>query len=150
MGQFQELLVERLRERKMTQAQLATVMGVAQQTVSKWVAGTSIPRTDADVVASMKSLNFDGVIVVTLGGEGAMAVRGGDVIARATPPRVAVVDTVGAGDAFCAGFCDALARGLALPDVITWATACGALAATKHGAQPSMPTADAVEAVLST
>jgi ribokinase len=75
-------------------------------------------------------------------------VRGGRVIASATPPTVDVVDTVGAGDAFCAGFCDALARGLPLPEAVTWATTCGALAATKHGAQPSMPTAEAVEAVL--
>jgi ribokinase len=105
------------------------------------LAGSQIPRSDADVLASIKSLDFNGVVVVTLGSDGARVVHGGEVIASATPPPVDVVDTVGAGDAFCAGFCDALARNLSLPEAVTWATACGAVATTKHGAQPSMPQA---------
>ena len=72
----------------------------------------------------------------------------GSVVARATPPTVDVVDTVGAGDAFCGGFCDALARELPLQEAIEWATASGALATTKEGAQPSMPQASAVRSLL--
>lgn len=114
------------------------------------LAGGEIPGNDAEVLASIESLSFDGVVVVTLGSDGARAVGGAEIIAAATPPKVDVVDTVGAGDAFCAGFCDALARNLALTDAMTWATACGALAATKQGAQPSMPTAEEVADVLAT
>jgi ribokinase len=112
------------------------------------LSGGEIPDNDAQILASVESLDFDGVVVVTLGSDGALAVHDGAIVARAVPPAVDVVDAVGAGDAFCAGFCDALVRDVALADAIIWATACGALATTKTGAQPSMPTAAAVEALI--
>lgn len=62
--------------------------------------------------------------------------------------EVTVVDTTGAGDAFAAGFAVALAEGRAPTDAACFANACGALAATVFGAQPSLPTRDAVEAFL--
>lgn len=108
------------------------------------MSGRGIPTNEAEILGAVRSLAFRGVVIVTLGSDGALAVRDGAVVARAHPPGVEVVDTVGAGDAFCAGICDALGRALPLQKAITWATACGTLATTKAGAQPSMPSASAV------
>ncbi|MCF4970468.1 ribokinase [Nostoc sp. CMAA1605] len=52
---------------------------------------------------------------------------------------VDAVDTVAAGDAFNAGLAAALDHGLSLHQAVVWGTAAGALAATKLGAQTSLP-----------
>jgi ribokinase len=103
------------------------------------LAGMSTPERETEVVAAVRALGFSGTVVVTLGAKGAVAIVDGEPTVRTTPPRVAVVDTVGAGDAFCAGLTDALARGISLADAMAWATACGSHATTIQGAQPSMP-----------
>jgi ribokinase len=61
---------------------------------------------------------------------------------------VHAVDTVAAGDAFCGGLGAALVRGEPLAEALRWASACGALAATKAGAVPSLPTLDDVQGLL--
>jgi ribokinase len=52
---------------------------------------------------------------------------------------VQAVDTTAAGDAFNGGLAAALAEGHSLRDCVIWGAAAGALAATKPGAQPSLP-----------
>ena len=52
---------------------------------------------------------------------------------------VEAVDTVAAGDAFNAGLAAALYTGLSLHQAVVWGAAAGALAATKLGAQTSLP-----------
>ncbi len=84
-------------------------------------------------------------VVMKLGAMGALYV--GDDELHAPAFTVDAVDTVAAGDAFTA----ALAlRWNQTPheDALRFANAAGALAATKEGAQPSMPTVEAVEAFL--
>jgi ribokinase len=89
----------------------------------------------------------DQAIVVTLGARGAVAVLGDEVVHQPAFP-VEPVDTVGAGDAFVGGFVvgrwwsDGLGRALRL------GCAAGALATTRRGAQPSLPTRAEVEALL--
>ena len=61
---------------------------------------------------------------------------------------VAAVDTVGAGDAFCGALGAGLARGAGLREAAVFANAAGALAVTRAGAEPSMPTHAAVLALL--
>ena len=121
---------------------------IPNQTELASLSGCEVPENEEQILKATDALKFSGVVIVTIGSEGALAVDNGSVVARATPPTVDVVDTVGAGDAFCAGFCDALARELPLPEAIEWATACGTLATTKEGAQPSMPDASAVRSLL--
>ena len=121
---------------------------VPNRTELATLAGTGPLSTEDQILHAVKSLGFDGVVIVTLGGEGAIAVRNGLVASRTKAPTIAVIDTVGAGDAFCGGFCDALSRGLPLTDALEWATACGALATTREGAQPSMPTASEVASLV--
>ncbi|MBW4506014.1 MAG: ribokinase [Scytonematopsis contorta HA4267-MV1] len=52
---------------------------------------------------------------------------------------VQAVDTTAAGDAFNGGLAAALSNGLSLYNCVVWGAAAGALAATKQGAQPSLP-----------
>lgn len=83
-------------------------------------------------------------VIVTLGANGALLVtRDG---AKHVPAfKVKVVDTTGAGDAFIGGFAAAVLRGLGLEEAVRYGSACGALATTKFGAQPSLPTKQEVE-----
>jgi ribokinase len=53
--------------------------------------------------------------------------------------RVKAVDTTAAGDAFMGGLAWALAAGKPIREALRTANAAGALAATKLGAQPSLP-----------
>jgi ribokinase len=89
-----------------------------------------------------------GRVVVTLGARGAVMYQRGAEIARATPPRVRAVDATGAGDAFVGAICVALLEGMAPEAALRFACAAGALAATRPGAQPSLPTRAEVEAIL--
>jgi ribokinase len=79
-------------------------------------------------------------VVVTLGAEGALVVHGGRT-ERIPAPAVDVVDTTGAGDAFCGALADALARGAALVEAARWAVAAAARSVTAPGARGGMPTA---------
>ncbi|NDJ77366.1 MAG: ribokinase [Chloroflexi bacterium] len=86
--------------------------------------------------------------VITLGAQGAL-VAGSWGWTRVAAFPVTPVDTTAAGDAFNAGLAVALARGtMALDQAARYASACGALAATKLGAQPSLPAAAAVVRLL--
>ena len=89
----------------------------------------------------------DGLVVVTLGAEGAFLLQDGEEIARAKPPSVDVVDGTGAGDAFAACLLVSLLEGREAPAALERACAAGALAASRFGAQPSFPTAAEVDAV---
>ncbi|WP_321488246.1 ribokinase [uncultured Hyphomonas sp.] len=79
------------------------------------------------------------LVAVSLGAEGAVLYKDGKEIARAVPPKVQVVDTVGAGDTFTAALTVALIEGQSPQDALAFAVTAGALACTKPGAQPSLP-----------
>jgi ribokinase len=85
--------------------------------------------------------------VVTLGAAGA-AWREGDDAGQVPGHRVAAIDTTAAGDAFVGALAVRLAAGAALAEAVAYANAAGALATTFAGAQPSLPTAAAIEALL--
>lgn len=59
-----------------------------------------------------------------------------------------VVDTIGAGDAFNAGFAYALSRGLPSVEALRWGNAAGALSTRAAGAQGGMPRREELEALL--
>ena len=86
--------------------------------------------------------------VITLGAEGAL-VADANGAQRVPPFPVQPVDTTAAGDAFNAGLAVALGRGEPLAQAARYGAACGALATTKVGAQPSLPRAEDVAALLS-
>lgn len=86
-------------------------------------------------------------VIVTLGANGALIVD--NEITKHIPAfQVDVVDTTAAGDAFIGGFASALLENKPLEEAVRYGCACGALAATKFGAQPSMPTKEDAEEFL--
>jgi ribokinase len=88
-----------------------------------------------------------GHAVVTLGAAGALADGpGGRVHAPAFD--VQVVDTTAAGDAFNGALAVALAERRPLAEALRFANAAAALACTRRGAQPSLPTRPEVERLI--
>jgi 2-dehydro-3-deoxygluconokinase len=79
--------------------------------------------------------------VVVHGAEGAFAVEGGGVSEMAAY-QVDAVDTVGAGDAFVAGFLSGQLRGWSTEECLDMANACGACAVTVPGDLKGLPTAE--------
>jgi ribokinase len=90
----------------------------------------------------------DGLVAVTLGAEGAVLLEHGEEIARASPPVVDVVDGTAAGDAFTACLLVSLLEERPFEEALARACAAGALAASRLGAQPSLPTAAEIDAIL--
>lgn len=89
-----------------------------------------------------------GRVVVTRGAAGASLYERGALIAEAAPPAITPVDATGAGDAFVGAISVALLEGQPPEAALRFACAAGAAAATKPGAQPSLPTRAEVEALL--
>jgi ribokinase len=89
-----------------------------------------------------------GLTALTLGAEGAVLLEGGAEVARAVPPRVEAVDGTAAGDAFTAALLVSLLEGRDRDDALRRGCAAGALAASRPGAQPSLPTALEVDDIL--
>ncbi|MBS9719180.1 ribokinase [Tianweitania sp. BSSL-BM11] len=87
-------------------------------------------------------------LVVTLGGDGALAVTPDGEI-RVPALSIKPVDTVGAGDTFCGALAAGLHAGLSMEDALKRAAVAGALACLKPGAQPSIPTQAEIDAALS-
>ena len=100
------------------------------------LAGRSIEDVDAELLAYSERVGCD--LVVTLGTRGAVLVQAGRV-ERFTAPRIAVVDTTGAGDAFAGGFAVGLGLGWPTDDAVRLGIACGSDSVTRSGAQASYP-----------
>jgi ribokinase len=83
-------------------------------------------------------------VIVTLGSKGALIVTGTQVT-HVESFKVNVVDTTAAGDAFIGGFAYSLLQNKSLEESVCYGCACGALATTSFGAQPSLPTKEEVE-----
>lgn len=99
-----------------------------------------VNETERDLLSDQLA-DTGALVVVTLGAAGAKAFRGGRVVAEVQPPPVDPVDTVGAGDAFCGALVTALAGGTTVAAALRYGCIAGALATTRQGAQPSLPTA---------
>ncbi len=88
------------------------------------------------------------LVAVTYGADGAALFEDGREIARARPPRIDPVDGTAAGDAFAACLVVSLLEGRDHGEALARACAAGALAASSLGAQPSLPTARQLQALL--
>ena len=80
------------------------------------------------------------LVVVKLGSHGALALSNGTVTRAPAIQLERIIDPVGAGDAFAAGFLAAQLRGLDLTDALMLANRCGAIAMTIAGDTESLPT----------
>jgi len=100
-----------------------------------------------EIEARMLSHQLDGyhgLLAISYGGKGAVLSRSGQVIAKASPPRVDVVDTTGAGDAFTAALTVSLVNGAEPQAALEYACKVGALTTTRMGAQSSPTVAEMV------
>ena len=91
-----------------------------------------------------------GLVIVTAGANEVVAYQDGEIVAKCTPPKVAAIDTVGAGDTFVGAFIVAFASGADVSTSLNRACAASALSTLKLGAQSGMPTAAQVDDFLQT
>jgi ribokinase len=87
-------------------------------------------------------------LVVTLGALGCVARASDGQILHQPAFAVETVDSVGAGDAFCAGLAVGLAEGLPLAEGLTLGTACGALVCAQDGVLQALPDATTLKQFL--
>jgi len=93
-------------------------------------------------------LGWRGLVCLTLGPEGAVLLENGEEVERAKPPALEAVDGTAAGDAFTACLVVSLLEGRPRAEALRRACAAGALAASRFGAQTSLPTAGEVDRLL--
>lgn len=114
---------------------------VPNETETKILTGVEIDPSDGQSVRKASSILLDrGVknVVITLGRNGAYYAS--KTRSNWIPPiNIIPVDTTAAGDAFIGGFAVAQIEDLSVDESVKFACCCGALAATKHGAQASLP-----------
>lgn len=107
------------------------------------VAATATPEAAAETLRRRGV----GAVIVTLGGDGALVVDDAGTC-HVPAPRVDVVDTTGAGDAFAGALSAELARGGDLRDATRFAVAAGSLACQVLGAEPSLPRREDILAAI--
>jgi ribokinase len=117
------------------------------------VAAPILERADLIVANSLElealgSSPMGALFALTLGAEGALLLEDGVEVARAEPPAVEAVDGTAAGDAFTACLVVSLLEGRDRAEALRRACAAGAIAASRPGAQPSLPTTAEVDAIL--
>jgi ribokinase len=120
---------------------------IVNETEARELLGWGEDESNWDAAASELRERGPQSVIITIGGEGAIALAEGG-IKRFKPPQVTVVDTTGAGDAFCGAFAAQIAAGATVAAASQIGVIAGALAVTKMGAQPSQPRWSEIEAML--
>lgn len=90
-------------------------------------------------LAAVPGLDRAKLVAVTAGADGAVLRAGGREVARAQSPVVTAADGTGAGDAFAGALVVGLLSGLDRAAALRRACLAGAAAASRPGAQPSLP-----------
>ena len=90
----------------------------------------------------------DGLVALTLGAEGAVLLEDGEEVARAEPPHRGRGRRHRRRDAFTACLLVSLLEDRPREEALRRACAAGAIAASRFGAQPSLPTAAELDAIL--
>src|SRR5439155_10518413 len=87
-------------------------------------------------------------VVLKLGGKGAIWAAEDRTFHAARPPKVRVVDTTAAGDAFTAALAVGRTEGMSDAQSLAFANAAGAATCTVRGAQPALPTRAGAETLM--
>ena len=120
---------------------------VVNEHEAAFLLGESVEGVDGALSAAPELLSLGPrSVVVTVGDDGAVF-SGGESAQHLTAPKVEVVDTTGAGDAFVGALAARLADNAPLEDAVAYAVRAGAAAVTKEGAQGALPTPETVEAL---
>lgn len=102
---------------------------------------------EEDVVAILQALGarYPGtILVLTLGARGAVCRTPDGKIYRQAAVPTKVVDTTGAGDTFTGYFLKAIQAGQPVPDALQLTATAAAIAVSRKGAAPSIPSLDDV------
>jgi ribokinase len=137
--------VESIPEALLSAVDVLLINGVEAERLS----GMPVAGVPGAVMASEGLRQRFGIptVIVTLGGLGVVALDDRGVRHLPAWP-VAVVETIGAGDAFAGVLASELARGRQLDEALPLANAAGALAVTQSGAHDALPTGGQVRAFL--
>jgi fructokinase len=116
--------------------ELATVVKLNEEELATLGEALDLPVTSIERFARTASERFGlRALCVTRGGAGAALLLDGGYL-EAPAPRVDVVDTVGAGDAFTAALAFGLVRSWGASEILRVANELGALVASRRGAIP--------------
>ena len=88
-----------------------------------------------------------GAVILTLGEQGAVYADGREECRQAAIPAQAV-DTTGAGDTFMGYFLAGCFEEMSVREAMVYASQAAAIAITRHGASPAIPTRDEVRAAM--
>lgn len=104
-------------------------------------------RQPTELISLARKLFNKGVgsIVLTAGENGALIYTKEERAWVKPPPGIRVVDTTGAGDAFCGALATRLAERFSLMEAVRFAVAAGSLSVRKAGAQTGLPERSAIE-----
>ena len=110
---------------------------------------TGMPtETDNQAIEAAHLLLSKGIetVILTLGSRGSFLLT--KKMEKLIPAfSVKVVDTTAAGDAFCGALAASLAHGINIEKSVKIANAAGALAVTKLGAEPSLPSREEIQII---
>lgn len=121
---------------------------VPNEVEAEQLTGISTADSDGALRAARRLLELGPQdVILTLGARGALWVNQQQTRHLPAIP-VTQVDATAAGDAFCGALAAALALGLPMEQALRWANAAGALAVTRLGASPSLPTRAEVEQLV--
>jgi ribokinase len=113
---------------------------------------TGLPvETVEQATAAARALQARGArnVILTLGAQGALVCESNGATTLVPSLNAGpVVETTGAGDAFCGGFATALAEGWALLEAVRFGCATAAISVTRPGTAPSMPQRREIDALL--
>lgn len=117
---------------------LAVNAAPAAQLPASVIARADLVIVNESEFALQPGLADAALVAVTYGADGAALFAHGREVIRVPAPRVTAVDSVGAGDAFCAALTIALHAGWPQETALRAACAVGADAVTSRGAQPEL------------
>lgn len=117
---------------------------VVNESEASFLAGNTVEnltQEEAKQIAKKLLSNGSKKVIITMAEKGSLylATEGEQQEIYTPAYKVNAVDTTAAGDAFCGALATALAKNNSISDSLKFAAAAGALATTKAGAVPSIP-----------
>jgi ribokinase len=120
---------------------------VVNEHEAAFLLGSGVEGVDGALSAAPELLSLGPRSAVITVGEAGAVFAEGEASRHIPAPKVDVVDTTGAGDAFVGALAVKLARDTSLEEAVAYAVRAGAAAVTKQGAQGALPTPETVEAL---
>jgi ribokinase len=120
---------------------------VVNEHEAAFLLGSKVEGVDGAFSAAPKLLSLGPRSAVITVGELGAVFANGESTKHLPAPKVDVVDTTGAGDAFVGALAVKLARDASLEEAVAYAVRAGAAVVTKEGAQGALPTPEVVEAL---